>query len=122
MLHTMLLLRDFVSTGGTDECDNNDIRLVNGQNEREGIVEVCYSGVWGTICVDDDYYAYYYYYYHSGHYLENNTQADVICRQLGLLGPNTSTFGCSLYNIMQCVLVLFYFCKVLFSFTQLCLM
>ena len=53
-----------------------------GDNEREGVVEVCYDGVWGTIC--DDTIA-----PRGG----SDSRAEVICRQLGFLEPNTSKQG-----------------------------
>ena len=31
-------------------CNNEGIRLVGGTSPNEGIVEVCYEGVWGTVC------------------------------------------------------------------------
>ena len=31
-------------------CDNGAIRIVGGESELEGRVEVCLSGVWGSIC------------------------------------------------------------------------
>ena len=33
-----------------DDCTDNDIRIAGGPNSKEGQVEVCLSGVWGTVC------------------------------------------------------------------------
>ena len=49
------------------------VRLVNGENENEGRVEIFYAGLWGTICED----------FFSPIDLRS---ADVICRQLGYPG------------------------------------
>ena len=53
--------------GDTCNCTNGDIRLVGGPSSREGRVELCLNGMWGTIC--DSFW--------------NNQDAVVVCRQLG---------------------------------------
>ena len=50
-----------------DEIKEGNIRLVGGQFLWEGRVEIFLSGVWGTVSDDE----------------ASNTDADVVCRQLG---------------------------------------
>ena len=50
------------------ECESGEVRLVDGADETEGLVEVCYSGIWGRVCDD---------------YFWGENEARVVCRQLG---------------------------------------
>ncbi len=49
------------------DCKDGDIRLVGVSNPLEGRLEVCYDGVWGTVC----------------HNHWNALDASVACFQLG---------------------------------------
>ena len=54
-------------------CANGDVRLVDGGSPDQGRVEMCFNGRWGTV--------------HSDSW--GNTDAAVVCRQLGYDLPAT---------------------------------
>ena len=61
---------DYYRTTSDPECNETDIRLVDGAEANIGRVEICLNGLWGSVC--DDYW--------------DVRDAQVVCRQLGYVG------------------------------------
>lgn len=60
------------SSHAASVCTEGDLRLEGGQNDMEGLVEVCLEGGWGTVCANANW---------------QDIDATVACGQLGF-SPN----------------------------------
>ena len=57
-------------------CPEGEIRLVGGETDREGDVQICHNGVWGYIC---DFSILHHFFY----FIEwNDEEARTVCQQL----------------------------------------
>ena len=54
------------------DCVHSSVRLV-GSSPREGRVEICYHGMWSTVCISMIYF----------YFQISNSEAKVVCQQLG---------------------------------------
>ena len=70
------------------ECNETDIKLVNGQSFNDGRVEVCLHGLWGSVC-DSKW---------------DTRDAKVVCRQLQYNGREFNI--CVLLYVLRYVTIL----------------
>ena len=71
------LRRPFYGVTLDPQCNETNVRLVNGQSPHEGGVEICLNGVWGSVCAER---------YSWQRELWDIREAMVVCRQLGYDG------------------------------------
>lgn len=65
-MHTLVTFPSYAQCN--IECNDGDIRLVNGNSDRDGTVEICFDYLWGLV----------------GTIGWGTTDAAVVCKQLGL--------------------------------------
>ena len=70
-------------------CSDGDVRLIGGNNDNEGNVQICYNNAWGSVC-DDNW---------------NVADSNVVCRQLGL-----QPYGIGLLLVM--------YLKIIYNYTS----
>ena len=66
-------------------CSDGDVRLVNGNNQQEGRVELCINNTYGTIC--DDFW--------------DHIDAGIVCNRLGFNQPGI-VLTCDLDDLLSC--------------------
>ena len=71
----LTLIKKKIPTFFTATCEDGDVRLVDGDSEYEGLVEVCLSQRWGTVNGDG----------------WSSVDTRVVCRQLGY--PTEGYYG-----------------------------
>ena len=90
------------NTTSQPECSSGDLRLVGGERESEGRVEICVEGFWGTVCD-----------LHSPAF--GRKGATVVCRQLGM-----KTLGIFLVNVKSVVWTPSYTASLYCKLTHMC--
>lgn len=71
--------------GDNAGCSDGDIRLEGSYRSLEGRVEMCYGGVWGTVCSNQ----------------WDTADAAVVCRQLGFSSSGVLSIFIYIYNSVE---------------------
>ena len=74
-------------------CSNGDLRLMDGNSQFNGRVEICYENQWGTVCGDNS-------------WISDTSGASTVCKQLGYSPINATPFALSLPGSGSHVLLL----------------
>ena len=72
------------TTSSQHDCSSGDLRLVGGERESEGRVEICVEGFWGTVCNNT----------HIGSWGQQEL-AVVVCRQKGFTTRGSRCYASS---------------------------
>ena len=64
---------------GTSTCIDSEVQLAGGNNYSEGRVEICYNGVWGSVCANG----------------WDQVDANLVCAQLGYYGQGGESLNCN---------------------------
>ena len=69
------------------ECNETDVKLVDGVSTEDGRVVICFNGLWGSVC----------------HNNWDDHDAEVVCKQLGYNGSKYPSVGrrCMHYDTGQ---------------------
>lgn len=80
----------------TGTCTDGSVRLVGGIIQQEGRIEVCFNGVWGSVCPN----------------YWNPIDAYVVCAQLGYTGASKRFMNTFIHQAItgSRVLILFTLC------------